>query len=145
VTTTRIVHIGLVSGAATGVMLALTAPLLGPLFTDDPAVVALLGQVLLVAAVFQPVAGLVFVLDGVLIGAGDGRYLAAAGSLVTALFVPVAVLTVQLGPADNRGLLPLWVVFGLVFIGGRAAVLVRRARGDSWMVAGAEPDASRLR
>ena len=41
--------------------------------------------VLLVAAVAQPVAGVVFVLDGVLIGAGDGRYLAWGGIVVLAV------------------------------------------------------------
>ncbi len=144
--TERVVRIGLVSGVVTGLALAVTAPILGPLFTDDPDVVSLLGAVLLVAALFQPVAGVVFVLDGVLIGAGDGRYLAVAGSLVTALFVPVAVLTVRLGPTGERpALLALWAVFGLVFIGGRAVVLLRRARGDLWMVAGAGDDESRLR
>ncbi len=143
--TDRVVRFGLLSGVVTGVALAVTSPLLGRLFTDDPAVLRLLGGVLLVAALFQPVAGVVFVLDGVLIGAGDGRYLAVAGSLVTALFVPVAVLTVQLSPGGTRGLLALWGAFGLVFIGGRAAVLLRRARGDRWMVAGAEHDGSRPR
>ena len=47
-------------------------PSLGRLFTADPHVRDLLVPVLLVAAVAQPVAGIVFVLDGVLIGAGDG-------------------------------------------------------------------------
>jgi putative MATE family efflux protein len=136
--TDRIVRIGLLSGVGTGLALAVTAPLLGPLFTADPEVVSLLAGVLLVAAAFQPVAGVVFVLDGVLIGAGDGRYLALAGSLVTAVFVPAAVLTVALGPSGNRGLLVLWAVFGLVFIGGRALVLVRRARGDRWMITGSD-------
>ena len=50
-----------------------------PLFTTDSAVRSALGPVLLIAALFQPVAGVVFVLDGVLIGAGDARYLAVAG------------------------------------------------------------------
>jgi putative MATE family efflux protein len=137
--TDRMVRIGVVSGIVTGLLLAATAPLLGPLFTDDAEVVSLLGRVLLVAALFQPVAGVVFVLDGVLIGAGDGRYLAAGGLLVTAGFVPVALLTARLGPSGATGLLWLWTAFGLVFIGGRAAVLLRRARGDAWIVAGSEP------
>ena len=51
---------------------------------------ALLPPVLLVAALFQPVAGVVFVLDGVLIGAGDGRYLAWAGIAVLVAFAPLA-------------------------------------------------------
>lgn len=135
-TTQRMIRIGLVSGLVTGVLLALTAPVLGPLFTRDPEVVALLGRVLLVAALFQPAAGVVFVLDGVLIGAGDGRYLAAGGVLVTTVFVPGALLTVTVAPADTGGLVWLWVTFGVLFIGGRAAVLLRRARSDTWMVAG---------
>ena len=81
---------------------------------------------------------MVFVLDGVLIGAGDGRYLAVAGTAVTVAFVPcallVASLTADLGA--GVGLVWLWVVFGVVFIGGRAVVLVRRARGSTWMVTG---------
>ncbi|MGN6131274.1 MAG: MATE family efflux transporter, partial [Nocardioidaceae bacterium] len=60
--TGRMTRWGLVSGGATGVLLAACAPFLGGLFTDDPAVRAMLTPVLLVAAAFQPVAGVVFVL-----------------------------------------------------------------------------------
>jgi Na+-driven multidrug efflux pump len=134
--TDRMVRIGLVSGVVTGIVLALVAPVLGPLFTDDPEVIDLLGDVLLVAALFQPLAGVVFVLDGVLIGAGDGRYLAWAGTLVTALFLPAAVLVARGASDQGSGLVWLWVVFGAVFIGGRAVVLVLRARTDRWMVLG---------
>jgi putative MATE family efflux protein len=140
--TDRIIRIGLVSGVVTGLLLALTAPVLGPLFTDDPEVVSLLGKVLLVAAVFQPAAGVVFVLDGVLIGAGDGRYLAVGGVVVTVLFVPLALAAVALAQTGAPALLWLWVAFGTGFIGGRAVVLVHRARGDRWMVAGADVDAA---
>ncbi len=133
--TRRMVRWGVVSGIATGVLLALTAPLLGPLFTGDPAVRDLLWPVLLVAALFQPVAGVVFVLDGVLIGAGDGRYLARAGALVLAVFAPLVLLAGHVLP----DLVWLWAVFGLAFIGGRAVVLVRRARGTAWMVTGGAP------
>ena len=79
------------AGVATGLLLAALAPVLGSLFTTDPAVRDLLLPVLLVAAVFQPVAGVVFVLDGVLIGAGDGRYLAWGGAVVLAVFAPLGV------------------------------------------------------
>jgi Na+-driven multidrug efflux pump len=133
---------GLVSGVATAVGLALTAPLLGGLFTADPQVRDLLWPVLLAAAVFQPVAGVVFVLDGVLIGAGDGRYLAWGGVAVLAVFVPLAWLALRLA---GSGLLPgpalvwLWVAFGTGFMGSRAVVLLSRARGSRWMVTGVEP------
>ncbi len=78
--TSRMIRIGLWSGVVTGVLLALVAPVAGPLFTSDADVVRRLTQVLLVAALAQPLAGVVFVLDGVLIGAGDGRYLAVGGN-----------------------------------------------------------------
>lgn len=134
--TGRMLRWGLVSGVATGVGLALLAPVLGRLFTPDAEVHAMLWPVLLVAALFQPVAGVVFVLDGVLIGAGDGRYLAWGGVVVLALFAPLAVAVTVVGPAGLQGLVWLWVVFGLAFMGGRAAVLVHRARGQAWMTTG---------
>ena len=134
--TRRMVRWGLVAGAVTGLGLAAVSPLLGPLFTGDDAVRGLLVPVLVVAAVFQPVAGVVFVLDGVLIGAGDGRYLAWGGIVVLAVFAPLALLAVRVGTDARAGLLLLWVAFGVAFMGSRAAVLVRRARGSAWMVTG---------
>ncbi len=86
--------------------------MLGPLFTADPGVHDMLWPVLLVAAVFQPVAGVVFVLDGVLIGAGDGRYLAWGGVVVLAAFAPLAWPAVLLPATAGAGLLWLWVAFG---------------------------------
>src|SRR3712207_945216 len=61
-TTDWLVRVGLVSGVVTGIILAASAPVLGPLFTGDAAVVDSLTVVLLVAALFQPLAGVVFVL-----------------------------------------------------------------------------------
>ncbi len=135
--TTRMVWWGVVSGVVTGAALALASPFLGALFTNDAEVRATLWPVLLVAAVFQPVAGVVFVLDGVLIGAGDGRYLAWGGVAVLAVFAPLALLTTELAADPGRGLLWLWVVFGVAFMGSRAAVLLHRSAGERWMVTGA--------
>jgi Na+-driven multidrug efflux pump len=104
---------------------------LGRLFTSDPAVLDLLVPVLLVAALAQPLAGIVFVLDGVLIGAGDGVYLAWAQLLTLALFAPAAALV------GGNGLTWLWAAFAIFFMGGRAVTLLLRARGDRWMRLGA--------
>src|SRR3954452_819163 len=145
--TTRMVRWGLYAGVVTGAGLALLAPVLGVVFTEEPAVRDLLAPVLLTAAIFQPVAGVVFVLDGVLIGAGDGRYLAWAGTAVLAVFAPLAWLTLRLagpvpGPSAGHAashvpaLVWLWAVFGLAFMGTRAVVLLHRARGSRWMVTG---------
>jgi putative MATE family efflux protein len=128
--TRRMTWWGLWSGVVTGAALALCSPVLGPLFTGDERVHDQLVPVLLVAALFQPVAGVVFVLDGVLIGAGDGPYLAWGGLLVLIAYAPLLLLV---GTGD---LLATWAVFGAGFIGSRAVVLVLRARGERWMVAG---------
>ncbi len=130
--TRRMVRWGLLSGLVTGLGLAVVSPLLGPLFTTDPAVRALLTPVLLVAAVGQPVAGVVFVLDGVLIGAGDGRYLAWAGLVALLVYLPLLALATALG-----GLAWIWVAFAGGFMLARAAGLWHRARGDAWLVTGA--------
>jgi putative MATE family efflux protein len=130
--TDRMVRWGLWSGVVTGVFLAALSPLLGPLFTDDASVHERLVAVLLVAAVGQPVAGVVFVLDGVLIGAGDGRFLAWGGLLTLAAYAPAALLSVAAG----GGLLAVWVAFTVVFMGARLVVLLGRARGDRWLVTG---------
>lgn len=135
--TRRMVRWGVLSGVVTGLLLAALSPVLGGLFTDDQQVRDLLVPVLIAAAVFQPVAGVVFVLDGVLIGAGDGRYLAWGGVVVLAAFAPLAWLAVHAAPDDTgQTLVWLWVAFGVGFIGTRAVVLVHRARGRAWMVTG---------
>jgi putative MATE family efflux protein len=127
--TRRMLRWGLLSGVVTGAALAAASPWVGALFTTDAGVRDLLAPVLVVAALAQPLAGVVFVLDGVLIGAGDGRYLAWVGLLVLVVFLPAAWLAVAAGGA----LVWLWVAFVVAFMGGRGVVLVARARGDAWM------------
>ncbi len=129
--THRMERWGWLSGLVTGLVLAALSPFLGRLFTSDPAVLDLLVPVLLVAALAQPLAGIVFVLDGVLIGAGDGVYLAWAQLVTLALFAPAAWLV------GGNGLTWLWAAFALFFMGGRAVTLLLRARGDHWMRLGA--------
>ena len=123
---------GAVSGVGTGVALAAASPFLGPLFTGDGRVHDLLVPVLLVAAAGQPVAGVVFVLDGVLIGAGDGTYLAWAGLAVLAVYAPVVLVV----GAAGGGVVWVWVVLSGLLMGARFVVLTRRARGGAWLVTG---------
>ena len=130
--TRRMVQWGAAGGVVCGLLLAAASPLLGALFTSDPDVRSLLVPVLVVAALGQPIAGVVFVLDGVLIGAGDGRYLAWAGLLVLVVYTPAAFAAAY----ASGGLVAVWVAFAGVFMGARFAVLTRRARGDRWLVTG---------
>jgi len=131
--TARMVRWGLVSGVVTGAALAASSPVLGVLFTGDADVRDRLVPVLLIAALGQPVAGVVFVLDGVLIGAGDGTYLAWGGLVTLVAYAPIVLGVVALG----GGLLAIWVSFTAVFMGARLMVLLRRARGTAWLVTGA--------
>ena len=130
--TRRMVRWGVISGVVTGLGLAASSPWLGALFTGDADVRDRLVPVLLIAALGQPIAGVVFVLDGVLIGAGDGTFLAWAGTAVFVVYAPLAMLAAVAG----GGLLGVWVVFAGVFMGARFVALVGRARGDRWLVTG---------
>ncbi len=137
--TRRIEWWGWATGLVTGVLLAASSPVLGSLFTADDRVRDLLVPVLLVAACAQPLAGIVFVLDGVLIGAGDAVYLAWAQLASLALFAPAAYLLLRVGTdsGGDSGLVWLWIAFGTLFMGMRALTLVTRAHGDRWMRLGA--------
>jgi MATE family, multidrug efflux pump len=130
--TNRMIGWGAVYGVVFGLALLAVRPLLPALFDAAPAVRALLLAVLLVVAAQQPVAGVVFVLDGVLIGAGDQRYLAVAGVLALAVFGPAAWLV----HAQHRGLLALWLAYSLWML-IRFVTLVLRAWGSRWLVTGA--------
>ncbi|MFL6157676.1 MAG: MATE family efflux transporter [Marmoricola sp.] len=130
--TRRMLRWGVGAGVLTGIALAATSPFLGPLFTSDDRVTDLLVPVLLVAAAAQPLAGVVFVLDGVLIGAGDGAYLARAGLLVLVVFAPAAWAAISLGGT----LVWLWTAFVVAFMGGRGVVLLARERTTGWMTVG---------
>jgi putative MATE family efflux protein len=129
--TVRMLWWGVATGVLFAALLASVSQYAGAVFTPDPAVRELLAGVLLVAALFQPVAGVVFVLDGVLIGAGDGRYLAWAGVVTLAVFVPLGWLVYE----TRAGLVWLWLGFG-GFMLARMATLLIRARSGAWLVVG---------
>ena len=130
--TNRMIGWGAVYGIVFGLILLAARPLLPGLFAASPPVRALLLAVLAVVAAQQPVAGVVFVLDGVLIGAGDQRYLAVAGVLSLAVFLPAAWLV----HARHGGLVALWLAYSL-WLAARFVTLVLRARGSGWLVTGA--------
>ncbi|MFJ6283861.1 MATE family efflux transporter [Pseudarthrobacter oxydans] len=134
--TGTMVRWGLGFGAVTGLLLAVAAPWAGALFTSDPQVRSALALALWVLAAGQPLAGYVFVLDGVLIGAGDARYLALAGVMNLAAYVPMLAAVALLGSGGGAGLAWLWAAFALGYMAARAVTLGLRARSDRWMVLG---------
>ena len=86
---------------------------------------------MLAVALLQPVGGVVFALAGVLIGAGDLRYLAGAMVGAFAVFLPAAVLA---GSAGGT-LLWLWGAVTLLMV-ARLAGMVWRFAGKTWAVTG---------
>ncbi|WP_443035053.1 MATE family efflux transporter [Streptomyces sp. BE133] len=128
----RMVQWGIASGVAFGALIVLARPLFVPLFTGDQSVQDTLFPALLVVALSQPIAGVVFVLDGVLMGAGDGRYLAWAMLVTLALFAPVALLV----PTFGGGLTALWWAMALMMT-VRMVTLWLRTRSGKWIVTGA--------
>ncbi|TJZ50212.1 MATE family efflux transporter [Streptomyces piniterrae] len=128
----RMVQWGIASGVVLGILVALARPLFIPLFTADPAVQGPLLTTLLVVAVSQPISGVVFILDGVLMGAGDGPYLAWAMVVTLALFAPVALAV----PAFGGGLVALWWAMTLMMT-VRMLTLWLRTRSGRWIVTGA--------
>ncbi|GGP69756.1 MATE family efflux transporter [Streptomyces melanogenes] len=128
----RMVEWGIAAGVVLGLLVAVARPLFIPLFTGDHTVQDTLLPALLVVAVSQPISGVVFVLDGVLMGAGDGPYLAWAMLLTLACFAPVALLVPVLG----GGLTTLWWAMTLM-MAVRMLTLWLRARSGRWLVTGA--------
>jgi putative MATE family efflux protein len=137
----RCVQWGLASGAVLGGLVIATAWVLPALFTSSPEVAALLPPSLVVLGLSAPLGGLVFVLDGVLIGAGDARYLAWTGLVNLAVFVPLALGVVWWADAAGlpgaASLAWLTAAFAIGYLAARAVTLSLRARGSAWLVTGA--------
>jgi putative MATE family efflux protein len=130
----RLVLWGLGFGVLTGLAVAVLGTRLGFLLSPDPAVQALFAAALLVVAAGQPLAAYVFVLDGVLIGAGDARYLAVAGVLNLVVYLPLLGLVAGSGGSGAGGLVWLWTAYAGGYLGARALTLGLRARGDAWLL-----------
>jgi putative MATE family efflux protein len=129
--TNRMIAWGAAYGVTFGLAVLAVRPFLPGLFDVAPDVRRLLLAVLFIVAAVQPVSGVVFVLDGVLIGAGDQNYLALAGLGTLAVFgVAVTVLV------PGRGLIALWVAFTAWML-ARLVTLALRARSSRWLVTGA--------
>ncbi len=122
--------------AAAAVILALLfaagAPVMPALFTDDRAVLDAIDVPWWFLVAQIPVAGVVFAIDGVLLGAGDAKFMRNA-TLLSALlgFLPLIWLSLAFG----WGLVGIWsglstfMVLRLVFVGWRAF-------SGRWLVAG---------
>jgi putative MATE family efflux protein len=131
-TARRVTLWGLATGAVVAALLLALRGVLLPLFSSDPAVLDQAELVWWFLALMQPLAGVVFALDGVLMGAGDVGYLRTitVGAAVVG-FLPLSLLSHSLG----WGLAGVWT--GLVlFIALRLVAVLARVAGTKWLSAG---------
>ncbi|SEB50916.1 putative efflux protein, MATE family [Paramicrobacterium humi] len=128
---------GLWAGVVIGAIIAGLSGVLGHLFTGDAELAAQMQPALVVLGVSVPLGGFVFVLDGVLIGAGDARYLALTGIVNLACYVPLALWVYAAQPTGAAGLAWLTAAFSLGYIAARAVTLGIRSRTTTWMRTGA--------
>lgn len=118
----------LLAGVLFGLMLLAGTDLIPRAFSSDPRVWQRAAGAWPLFAVMQPVAAVVFALDGILIGAGDSRYLAGAMVVALAAFVPVVFVASSLAG--------LWAALDVLMLARLATLAVRFARGR-WIVVGA--------
>ncbi|MEM7141460.1 MAG: MATE family efflux transporter [Actinomycetota bacterium] len=128
----RMTQWGVVCGIGTGLVILATAPLIPAAFSKDDAVLALTTFLLIHVAAAQPVAGVAYALDGVLIGAGDLRFLAKAMWAAGAAMIATALAV----SAADAGIGWLWGAVH-VWVAARTALVLARVRTPAWQVVGA--------
>jgi putative MATE family efflux protein len=101
-------------------------------FTTDAAVIERAHAMWPLFCAMWPAAAVVFALDGILIGAGDTRYLAGAMVGAAAAFVPLALAALTFG----WGIVGVWWAI-LALMGMRLAPLAVRFAGRRWALVGA--------
>jgi len=129
----RMIGWSVAAGAVFAVTLLALIDVLPRAFTSDAAVIDRAEEIWPLFALMQPANGAVFALDGILIGAGDTRFLMWAMLAASLLvFVPIALLSLAL----DWGIVGVWV--GLVaLIATRLGTCAWRFMGRRWAVTGA--------
>ncbi len=128
---------GLAAGFVVGAVFAALAVAAPQLFAESAEVQRLASVGMLVTGVALPLQGWMWAADGILIGAGDFRYLAwtcaaASAAYVVALVAVVCVIAPRL--SDLAALCALvWVAFDFILMGVRAIANGLRIRTGRWM------------
>ena len=129
----RMIGWSLVVGAAFGVILLAVTTLLPQAFTSDPRVLHQAHLLWPLFALMQPIGAVVFALDGILIGAGDTRYIALAMAFSALVcFMPVAVASGVL----DWGVVGVWSALNVLMV-ARMVTMGRRFTGRRWATVGA--------
>jgi len=127
----RMIWLSVALGGAFALVMLALGGVLPQAFTGDDSVLEETALLWPLFALMQPLNGAVFALDGILIGAGDGPFL--AGSMVAAFLVCAAVLLAAL--AGDWGIRGVWAAL-VVLILVRLALMTARFRRGRWLVTG---------
>ena len=128
----RMIFWSVAVGCLFAVALLVSGDAFPELFTDDPAVIGRAAEIWLLFALMQPMGAAVFALDGILIGAGDTRFLKWSMLAAFATFAPLALGALAFG----LGLVGVWVAL-IVLMAVRLVTCGARFAGRRWAVAGA--------
>ncbi len=127
----RMIWLGVYAGVVFAAILVALSGVLPRAFTGDDLVLERVAAIWLLFALMQPLNGAVFALDGILIGASDGPYL--AWSMVAAF---VASASVSLAAyAFDWGIVGVWAAL-VVLIVVRLVLMWRRFASRRWLVTG---------
>jgi putative MATE family efflux protein len=127
----RMIWLSVALGATFAVAMLALAGVVPRAFTDDASVLDQAALLWPLFALMQPLNGAVFALDGILIGAGDGPFL--AGSMVAAFAACSAVLLASI--AGDWGIRGVWLGL-VVLILVRLVLMTTRFRRGRWLVTG---------
>jgi putative MATE family efflux protein len=125
----RVLRLSTLSATALGLLLAALSWPLTHVFTSDPAVASRATVALLFLALVLPPGGVAWALDGVLMGAGDYRFLGRASALSALAFLPLALLTLAV---PTLGIAGVWLAM-VMWMVARAALNERRYRSGQWI------------
>jgi putative MATE family efflux protein len=128
----RMLEWSLAAGLLIGGVFFALRDLIPRAFTSDPAVIERAHAMWPLFCAMWPPAAIVFALDGILIGAGDARYLAGAMVAAAAVFAPLALLALALG----WGIVGVWAAIVALMV-VRLAPLAVRFAGRRWALVGA--------
>jgi Na+-driven multidrug efflux pump len=127
----RMIGWSVLVGGAFAVVLLPLAHVVPRIFTSDPVVLHEAAELWPYFALMQPLAGAVFALDGILIGASDTSYLMWSMLAASALFIALAVVALT----QDWGIVGVWIALD-VLIAARLGLLGVRFAGRRWAVVG---------
>ncbi|MXY82499.1 MAG: MATE family efflux transporter, partial [Gemmatimonadetes bacterium] len=126
----RIICWGVGLGAGFGLAYFAALEPIAALFTPHREVVQQVGALYVLIALLQPLNAVVFVFDGIFIGASDMGYLFKAMALATfGVFLPSALVFIYWLDWELVG---AWMAYSGLMV-GRFVTLWPRYRGDAWL------------